>query len=867
MSAHTHRSVGSTVGSTGASHRAPSEHSWGPPADSACQPHGPGRGRGAQHTDGGRVPPSRTFIDPDVMPPPVPRLAGSSSAASSDGGRARRNSAGSSASLGFRNEQVATTALPHASTSGRRSAESMSEQVVTRSATPTPVASGGVLSESSDRAPLAPAVNRIPDLRRSASSSSVAVLDHRRSVGGTLPPSSGQQQRQQQQQREQQHHQMLQHSQMPGVGSHWALNCNLCSAPSAEPHHNGDAGELQMRRHMFPLEQVPSQHATTVLAMRAAGERAMRSGSVPATVRSACQEFELQQAMHPCPSELTCKTPWDLSDASVAVYPSSALVAPTSLGAAAMPWPPPPLPPIPDELRVRLEALEAQRSAHLRAEGARERQIEKLKAELATAEEQLERCSLDWGTRFAALEASQATAAEGAAEAALRRQHDLELARDRALVEAQRAQTAGDLDRERHAEVQSRHREAHLELEQMRTEVLHLQAERVSDQQLREQAQHRSAELSLDAEGLQSEVRRLREAQHAQEDIASDRQRAWAEVQRLQQAAAERDEARAELGRLHQAKRGHHQAATELRSAHEELQGLRGEITKLQDEAEHLRLEVNRLQGAVDLAETRQYGAEAENRRLHAEVLRLQEEARQATSRSEAHVRQLVTELESEKASGQRRHEALAEQLQECMGGHKQSAAASAEYLQEAQQQIAELRGQLASTEQDRHQVEKSLGATLAQERQAFKDLLDHNRILELEMREVQSRAKLHNDMQQEKHAALREPVVDDMRRSTVLLADQAQYGGSFQIRPAIEPVVRVTTQFSESPASSARSSTAAPPMAADLTDSLDPIPVPRPRRASHQIEVDLTMETSDRNIDVEMVTPGHFFLDKTRAS
>merc|ERR1712008_634709 len=72
-----------------------------------------------------------------------------------------------------------------------------------------------------------------------------------------------------------------------------------------------------------------------------------------------------------------------------------------------------------------------------------------------------------------------------------------------------------------------------------------------------------------------------------------------------------------------------------------------------------------------------------------------------------------------------------------------------------------------------------------AQERQAFNDLLDHNRILELEMREVQARTKLHSDMQQthvvhpaaalseqqEKHAALRETVeVDDMHRPTLLL-------------------------------------------------------------------------------------------------
>merc|ERR1711956_156978 len=114
-----------------------------------------------------------------------------------------------------------------------------------------------------------------------------------------------------------------------------------------------------------------------------------------------------------------------------------------------------------------------------------------------------------------------------------------------------------------------------------------------------------------------------------------------------------------------------------------------------------------------------------------------------------------------------------------------------------------------------------------AQERQAFNDLLDHNRILELEMREVQARTKLHSDMQQ-----------THVVHPAAALSEQREKHAALR-----ETVERVTTQYSESPASSARSSTVAPPMAADLTDSLDPIPVHRPRRLSHQIEVDLTME------------------------
>jgi len=339
---------------------------------------------------------------------------------------------------------------------------------------------------------------------------------------------------------------------------------------------------------------------------------------------------------------------------------------------------------------------------------------------------------------------------------------------------------------------------------------------------------------------------------------------------------------RGELTRLQDAQRLHADAVTSRDMVHCDLERCRVDLDRerslrcevehnlrnVQDEMDKMRLDVNRLQGAAELAESRQHRAEAENRQLHAELLRLQEEARQVASRSEAHVRHLVTELETEKNTGQRRNQLLAEQLQECMGGHKQSAAASAECLQEAQHQIAALRGQLASTEQDRHQVEKSLNATLAQERQAFKDLFDQNRIIELEMREVHARAKLHSDMQQA-HIVLPSAIPSekmvDTHCPTTLLAGQAEYGGSFQIQPATEPVVRVTQHFTESPASSARSSTA-PQMAADLTDSLDPIPVSRPRRASHQIEVDLTMETSDRNIDVEMITPGPFFFEKTRA-
>jgi chromosome segregation ATPase len=75
-------------------------------------------------------------------------------------------------------------------------------------------------------------------------------------------------------------------------------------------------------------------------------------------------------------------------------------------------WPPPPLPPINNELSARLEALEAQQGSA--QEVAREKKLEQLRAELQNAQDsaseckrlelQLEQCNNEWRYKFDALE-------------------------------------------------------------------------------------------------------------------------------------------------------------------------------------------------------------------------------------------------------------------------------------------------------------------------------------------------------------------------------------------------------------------------------------------------------------------------------
>lgn len=192
----------------------------------------------------------------------------------------------------------------------------------------------------------------------------------------------------------------------------------------------------------------------------------------------------------------------------------------------AVPWPPPPLPPVSSELRVRLEVLEAKRDAQTRAEAGYERQVVRLQEELRSAETAAGRCSLleeqvkhlqsreqTWRNRIDALE--EASNAERRESARMRTQ-------------AENLQAESRAERGLREQAQQRHREMDVLHEQLQGEVKRLQASLTSERGARQELEVQHRETERRCRDAIVEVDKLRQqhsdliSQHRQDAEASE---------------------------------------------------------------------------------------------------------------------------------------------------------------------------------------------------------------------------------------------------------------------------------------------------------------------------------------------------------
>lgn len=175
------------------------------------------------------------------------------------------------------------------------------------------------------------------------------------------------------------------------------------------------------------------------------------------------------------------------------------------------PWPPPPLPPVSDELRARLEALEAQRNSQLQVEAILERQVDQLRLDLGQADTARTRC----------------TALEG------------QLEQTRALLDG--LQASRDESSSRLQEVQRHLATALGERDQYREEIRTLEDRVVAEQRKAREVQAKShaQQLSLEvaSEGAEAHSRRIETELHRlQATVKSLQEQAVTDAKQVQDA-------------------------------------------------------------------------------------------------------------------------------------------------------------------------------------------------------------------------------------------------------------------------------------------------------------------------------------------
>lgn len=251
----------------------------------------------------------------------------------------------------------------------------------------------------------------------------------------------------------------------------------------------------------------------------------------------------------------------------------------TSSGSAGV-WPPPPLPPLSEELRHRLETLELQRLAQLKAESGMSREIEELRTELSTWKACCERLKADAASAEAAAMASAKSEAE--ARRALR-ELEAEYDRLRILRETSERQCFDQtsenttLREELRVHQKSRQLDGHLreEHEQLKADIERQRSMRMETDRLRQEA-------VAECDQLREELAR------AKEDINSTRQKS-AHVELLQsQSHDHAQKLREERDRLEAALR---QKEASLRQREER------HSTELHERETRMRLELQKLAG------------------------------------------------------------------------------------------------------------------------------------------------------------------------------------------------------------------------------------------------------------------------------
>lgn len=273
----------------------------------------------------------------------------------------------------------------------------------------------------------------------------------------------------------------------------------------------------------------------------------------------------------------------------------------------AVPWPPPPLPPVSSELRLRLEVLEAKRDAQTRSEAGYERHVARLQGELRSAETAAGKCSLleeqvkhlqsreqTWRSRIDALE--EASVSERRETARMRTQADQLQAESRA-------------ERGLREQAQERHREMDVLHEQLQNEVRKLHANLASERVARQELEAQHMETERRCRDAIVEVDKLRR-QHS-DLISQHREDAEASETRARELSLKiQGESDVQM----------REAMTRQRQLDAEVKELRLSEAALKREIEALRLERDR--AMEDLTRERD-NAELDRARSAAELLRV----------------------------------------------------------------------------------------------------------------------------------------------------------------------------------------------------------------------------------------------------
>mmetsp|Transcript_34850 Transcript_34850/g.81415 ORF Transcript_34850/g.81415 Transcript_34850/m.81415 type:complete len:857 (+) Transcript_34850:56-2626(+) len=227
--------------------------------------------------------------------------------------------------------------------------------------------------------------------------------------------------------------------------------------------------------------------------LRAAGDACMRAQAAaqqgfsrPITPRAEMVSSQFTTAAYaPCEMPPGPPTVMPLLELERSYHPYQSCANYGILPAApcAVPWPPPPLPPVSTELAARVEALEHTSSRPARSSIDVDRQLERLQIELREAEantaralkEQLVSANSGWQERLDGLQASYDGQLASLEE--LRQSHALLVdERDRLRADIQQMQASRSDDEARYKDVKQRLQELEAERQNLQQEIQDLQA-------------------------------------------------------------------------------------------------------------------------------------------------------------------------------------------------------------------------------------------------------------------------------------------------------------------------------------------------------------------------------------------------------
>eukprot|EP00928_Gymnodinium_smaydae_P065860 TRINITY_DN4894_c1_g1_i1.p1 TRINITY_DN4894_c1_g1~~TRINITY_DN4894_c1_g1_i1.p1 ORF type:complete len:785 (-),score=243.08 TRINITY_DN4894_c1_g1_i1:169-2523(-) len=272
---------------------------------------------------------------------------------------------------------------------------------------------------------------------------------------------------------------------------------------------------------------------------------------------------------------------------------------PASADRCTVPWPPPPLPPMPLELRTRLESLEVLRESQTLAAAAADRRVAQLEAELVAAQASVGRAAgLEVQLRDFHIEKQELSL----------RHSDLVSESERLRRDLREAQAKHVAERELHAETRKQHQDLLSSFERQ-------QGDR---QELQDAERQRREALELECDRLKQELSSFRDAEHRQRSHeSSEVVRLREEVSRLEVVLTEaREEVRREkeeCSRLRMRDADLERQATQMEG---ELTSVRNEMhalaTSRDEELRFLRTELARM---AEVLEERR-AAEEELRRI-----------------------------------------------------------------------------------------------------------------------------------------------------------------------------------------------------------------------------------------------------------